>query len=500
MSENRNSGEGDIGNHPATSNKIVSNIVALGSGEVLSRCVAFVAVAYLARTLGPAGFGVLGFALAICGYMSLAVDTGFGDVGVREVARRPYKACSLAAGATLVRMMMAGAAFAVICIVAGLLDKPPTVRWVLLLTGLSFFSLALDTSWVHKGLEHNRRVGIALILRQVFYVGFVLLAIHGPQDVLRVPVIQFICEAGAAIWLSASLIRIGAPKFDVRSGFEILVGSRFVTFSRLFRTIIFTTDVVLIGMFLGERAVGLYVAPYRFCFLLLAVSASIHISYRPALARVLKQDKEQLGAIVARSLALASAVGVPMIAGSMVTAAPLLRFLYGQEYIEGAAAFRLLILSIGIFFVNGTIHNLFVVCDGMKIEMCIIACAAVLNIGLNCVLIPWHGLLGAATATLIAMSLILFLGMLAAYKMGLPISLRPVARPILASITMAAVVLALGSGQHLTVYIVVGVFVYALALLLLRGIPEDVKPITWKWVPSLVAKRNRHRSKPTAKH
>lgn len=168
------------------SRKVVNNIFSLGAGEFAARIVAFVGTAYLARILTPAGFGVVNFAMALFGYFSLAVTAGFNDVGAREVARRPRQASAIAISVTVVRLVLACIALVAIWVVARFLDKPPTVKTVVFLTGLLFFPLAIDTSWVYKGLERNRMVGLALVFGQVLYVATILLTVNGNRGMVKV--------------------------------------------------------------------------------------------------------------------------------------------------------------------------------------------------------------------------------------------------------------------------------------------------------------------------
>src|SRR5206468_11116647 len=62
---------------PAT---ILRAVMALAGAEVIARAVAFAATAVLARRLGPDGFGVIGFAAAVCSYPLLAINSGLHDV------------------------------------------------------------------------------------------------------------------------------------------------------------------------------------------------------------------------------------------------------------------------------------------------------------------------------------------------------------------------------------------------------------------------------------
>src|SRR4030095_2532950 len=181
---------------PSGVEKVTGNALAMSGGEVFSRLIAFLGTTYLARTLEPAGFGIISFATALFGYFYYTTVAGFNDTAAREVARRPREAANIAAGVLLVRLVLALAAFFALSVVAWGLNKPASVKLVVILTGLSFFSLALDTSWVYKGLERGRPAGLALILGQALYAGAVWMIVRGPADLARAPLAQFFGELG----------------------------------------------------------------------------------------------------------------------------------------------------------------------------------------------------------------------------------------------------------------------------------------------------------------
>jgi len=115
-----------------------------------------------------------------------------------------------------------------------------------------------------------------------------------------------------------------------------------------------------------------------------------------------------------------------MVVGGVILALPLLHKVFGPGYTEGAQAFRLLLLSIGFIFIYGAIHNIMVACDYMKVEIWIMAVAASLNIVLNFFLIPLHGLVGSALATVSVEGLILLAGFFVVYKLRVFSDLWPV--------------------------------------------------------------------------
>ena len=177
-----------------------------------------------------------------------------------------------------------------------------------------------------------------------------------------------------------------------------------------------------------------------------------------------------------RSVALSSAVGVPAVIGAAILAVPLLNTVFGPDYGEGAAAFRLLLLSIGFIFISGSIHNVTLVLERLQTQMWIVAAAAVFNVGLNLLLIPKYGLVGAAFTTAVSEGLILLIGLLVVYQMGVRLNLRPTLRVLLAAGLMgAALIIIEPFRQGLIANILFGIAVYLLALLLFRGVPPDLR-------------------------
>ena len=314
-----------------------------------------------------------------------------------------------------------------------------------------------------------------MILGQTLFVVLVLLFVRGPGDVVYVPVAQFAGEVVAASVLTMLLLRVGPVEWHFSEGLRILRSSGNLLASQILRTLIFNFDVLLLGFLLGEKPVGLYVAPYRFCFLLLAIAVAIQTSYLPAFTRAAAVGPAALGEITKRAMAFSAAVGAPLVVGGMVVARPLLRAFFGPDYVDGTTAFRLLILSIGLIFLHGHLQNIFLVRDQTFKQMLIIAGGTALNIVLNFLLIPAWGIAGAAASTVAAEGLILVLAWLAVRAMGVCFRFSATLRPVLAAAVMGATLLALRTAENLALSVTVGAAVYATALVILRGIPEDIR-------------------------
>lgn len=164
------------------------------------------------------------------------------------------------------------------------------------------------------------------------------------------------------------------------------------------------TDTLMIGMMVGTSSVGVYAAALKTSawvnFILLAVNAIAAPMFAALYAEGDRVNLQRLASVVARwmfPLALLVSLGLVVFADPILglfgaefgVAKPAMLWLIGGQLVNVAAG------SVG-YLLTMTGHQ----------NQCAIAmgCSAGLNLGLNLVLIPRFGVLGAAIATAICMS------------------------------------------------------------------------------------------------
>jgi O-antigen/teichoic acid export membrane protein len=184
----------------------------------------------------------------------------------------------------------------------------------------------------------------------------------------------------------------------------------------------------------------------------------------------------EIGIVAERSLIFAAAIAAPLVVGGIIVAEPLLVAVFGGDYAAGKMAFQFLTVGVGFLFLHGAIHNIFLVLNRLKTEMIIFAAAATVNVGLNIFVIPRYGIAGAAVVTALAEFITLVCGLIVINRIGVSFSILPIWRPILASSVMGVCLIAVGTNWGLFFYVGLGCSVYILALLALRGIPQDARP------------------------
>lgn len=234
-----------------------------------------------------------------------------------------------------------------------------------------------------------------------------------------------------------------------------------------------TTDRFIIAGFLGEESVGAYHAGYSVGFRMLdVVFIWLGLAGAPAAIAALErggvpalQKAARIQAELMISLALPAAVGLALVAE------PLVALLVG-EALRSQAAQVTPWIALGAFGYGITTYyfnQAFTLGRRTGLLLAAMAVPAVVNIGLNLLLVPAFGIIGAAWSTAISFNL----GAVASAVLGrraiaLPLPWAAGARAVLASALMAAVVLAVpawGGWTELLAKAAAGAVTYVLALL-----------------------------------
>ena len=145
--------------------RLATNYVILSGAEFISKIMAAVALAYLARVLGPQSYGYLEFAIAIYFIFTLIVDSGLSFYGARELAKNEALLPRLFIHITLIRSILSLLSFIIMALVARFIDQPQSVKILILLYGLVIFIVPWLIQWVFQGWDMMRFVGLSQLLR-----------------------------------------------------------------------------------------------------------------------------------------------------------------------------------------------------------------------------------------------------------------------------------------------------------------------------------------------
>lgn len=365
----------------------------------------------IARTLGPADFGIYSYALATIALFAFLGQAGLDALLMREIVRAPERVASILSGGLCLRW--GGAVCAAIGSIGMtmLFASTDTQSAILLVCILSLSGL-LQAGWVVESLLlANRRFAdvaqakmSAYVFAAVLRLGALLLP--SPLVCLAIAIVLESLLCLMLLWRAsrhhvaidgaslgkpdfqhiAALAKLAAPM--LLSAFTVAVYSRI--------------DVFMLGRMLGSEAAGLYTAGTLLSEGFYLLPTAVMTAAGPRLAQLYLRDETAFGHELHRVLRLLSAAGLGIALAVTLLAPLVLPWLFGPTYALASPILQIHIWSTWAVFVSAASDPYYINHDLRRHYLLKTAVAAIVNIGLNLVLIPRLGPVGAAWATLVA--------------------------------------------------------------------------------------------------
>jgi O-antigen/teichoic acid export membrane protein len=373
-------------------------------GDILAKLLSFLAFIYLARTLGVETYGVLEFAVAFVPYLQLLADGGMDLWATREVARG--KSVEYLAGRILsVRLLLAVCGLALLFLLLPLLPDYPQLHTLIFLYCLILLSEAIDLKWIFMGQEKMQQVAKGLVTAQVTFAVLVFIFIRQPQDILWVPVFQFLGNLAMTAWLYRQ-VRAERPDLKLRLTLkgtrEMLLPAFTLGASKGLGLLNFNFDTLLLGFLTTATQVGLYSAAYRPVGAFLAAMTTIFQGLFTMLSRAHGDQAGGFDRMVTRSLQLTAVIAIPVGVGGTFLARPVIALLYGDDFTDSVMVLQIICWSAAIILLRGPLRLSLCAANYQKQDLHSAVIGTTANVVLNFVLIPAYGMIGAAIATVCA--------------------------------------------------------------------------------------------------
>lgn len=239
-----------------------------------------------------------------------------------------------------------------------------------------------------------------------------------------------------------------------------------------------SSDRYIIGILLGTAFVGYYSPGYILGNVINIFVAPLGIILPAILSKYYdRNDKETTKTVLKFSFKYFLLFAIPASLGVSLLSKPMLTILSTPEIASEAYLITPFVAISAVFFgASSIITHIIILEKKTTITGSIYLLAAILNIGLNLVLIPYMGIIGAAVTTLVAYLSIFIAGTYYSFKyIKFDIGTNFILKSILASIMMSSIILILKPEGLQNVLVCVGAcaIVYIAVLLLLRGMTRE---------------------------
>jgi O-antigen/teichoic acid export membrane protein len=276
--------------------------------------------------------------------------------------------------------------------------------------------LALENiqgNFFRGGRQMVAAYGPSKVLRPLLFIGGVgaMLLWQGSQKLTSQPVFiitivtYLILVSSQQVLIQRGLLTQGKsekPIYEFRSWLRVSLPLLLIV---SFVIILYQTDLLMIGVLLDPSEVGVYNAATKTSYLALFVYTAVEAIAAPTIASLYtKGDRAQMQKVVT---AMAHLVFWP----TMVITLFLIAFgnhilgLFGAEFVAAQSPLAILILGQLVNAATGPVGYMLDLTGHQDQSARVRCCTAVINIVLNYILIPKFGIVGAAIATAVAVSL-----------------------------------------------------------------------------------------------
>jgi len=447
--------------------------------------VGIVSLGLITRFLGQSEYGYYTTIMAWLQLVSITIDFGLYLTLLREIATVDGKEEQrIVSNVFTLRLVSATVLFLVGIAAIWLFPYPLEIKLGVAALSLSYFFVSLITvltAVFQKNLTMPRLAVGSLISKIAFLVLIFYQVAH--QGSLQTILYSASLASGLwfilAFWSVRSYVKVHLA-FDWQYWKKILIITWPLAVTTSLNLIYFKLDTVFLSLYQPASAVGIYGAAYRvleimttfphmFMGLLLPLMTAAWIGKQP----------EELAKIWNKAFDLFSLITLPLIAGGIVVATPLMSLVAGDDFAASGPVLKILLLATGIIF-YGTLGTYLVLTLGRQKQIIkYFLLAAIMSVVGYWWLIPQYSYWAAAWVTVIVEASIIFFCWLVTRR---DIRIRPhwltFSKMLLASIFMALLI-SLMPTLHITIRVVIGGLIYLILLFAFRA-------LRWSEIKSLI--------------
>lgn len=363
---------------------------------------------YISRILGPSGLGKVEFANSIVSYFVLFTSLGIPVYGVRVIARNRDNSneySRIVQELTIISIITCIIGYIIYFIIVGFFSAFSQDFLLFLIIAPTIFLSDFSYEWFYIGIEDQLYITIRSVFVKFVQVILIFVLIHSQDDLLIYASILIGLSGFSTLFNIINLRKYVSFTSCEKLNLVRHVKPIFVIFASVLAINIYMhLDVTMVGLYKGNKAVGLYTAANKLVRLVLAIVTSISSVMIPRLENsIAHNNSDDYYRHLTSSINILMLLAIPSFFGIIVLAPQIIDLFAGFQYSEAVLSIRLLSPIIIIVSLANFVGLQILYSQRKEIYYTIsVSIAALANFGCNLFLIPKYSQNGAIIGTLIA--------------------------------------------------------------------------------------------------
>lgn len=382
--------------------KVLRNYAYNLSYQLLVIILPIITTPYVTRVFSSNDLGTYGYFNSIVTYFILLATLGVANYGTKEISshrndirKNFWGIYTLQFGATCLSILL----YIILCFAFSFMQNP--VAYIL---GLSLLSKGMDISWLFQGLEDFRKITVRNITVKLVGVVSIFLFVKSPGDLYLYVSLLTVFEllGQLSMWFPAREF-IGKPHLDLYYAKQHLKPVILLFLPQIAISLYVTLDRTMLGALASTTDVGIYDQALKLVNILLTLVTSLGSVMLPRVSNLLsKGNNEAVNRMHQISFLIYNLVIFPIIAGMLIINNDFVKFFLGNDFQEARYAIAIMIFR--MFFIGWTnIMGIQILIPHNKNKEFLTSTTvpAIVSVGLNLLLLPKFGYIGAAIVSVL---------------------------------------------------------------------------------------------------
>lgn len=388
-----------------TKNKVFKNVSWIITGRIIQMIISLFVGMITARYLGPTNYGLIGYVSSYITFINAICTLGLNNIIIKELINNKEKQGEYIW--TSIVMKFVSSVISTIILNIIIIATNTNNKEMILITILSSISILFNSTdvikyWYQSKLQAKKISIITTIAFAISSIYKVIVIICNKNVVWVAFSTTFDAIIIALVLLIVYKKDNGQKfKFSIKTAKKLLSQSYHFILSGIMVSIYAQMDKIMIGNILDVTKVGLYTTAVTISTMWSFIPSAIIESANPIINEEKKNSNDKYIKKIKQLYAII--VYLSIFNGIIITifAKYIILILYGKEYLGAISALRIIVWYCSFSYL-GVAKNIWLICEGkQKYEKWFTLLGAITNLFLNGLLIPKHGIIGAAIATLI---------------------------------------------------------------------------------------------------
>ena len=410
------------GASPVARKNVAFNVSVLAGSQTITWSLTLIWTVVVPRLLGPSGMGEIVTATSVASILGVVLGLGTKTFLVREIVVAPDRAPGLIGSSIVLRTLLIPVFAAAVIVYSHLAHLGNNESWVLYLaTAATVLTLLAEPfQAAFQAFERMEYLAYSNVVSSTLQILLgVTLALIGFRARGLTACMVFVVGVVLVLnaWWARKHVRINLRTTVRQMGSLVRESLAYWSFA-LFYMIYLWIDTVILSLMTDSKVVGWYGVSTRLFTTLMFVPVILSTAWLPRLVSAFEESPRRLHETARRPIEIVLLLGLPICVLTAMTAAPVIRILFGPGYSQAAPVLTVLALVLPLMYLNIMLNQVVVAAKRQSIWTWIMAGATIVNPLLNIALIPvfqshfGNGAIGAAIALALTELLIVGVGLL----------------------------------------------------------------------------------------